>query len=180
MFQDLTLTFNSAFGTPQSITTTADSSGIVDLTGFGSGTAPRMIAGYPSLNTAIGNDIGAAGDGVATPWVVISVTTAGGANSNTLTVSLKSAPDDGSYGQGTYTTCGSTAAMLDSALALGTIIAFPVPPRALGAALPRFYKLTYTCSATLTPLAVLAGITFNPPSGLVSVKYPENFVVATG
>lgn len=177
MFMDAKLTFNSAFGTPQTVTTTADSSGIIDITGAGVGVAPAMIGGYPSLNTAIGADIGL-GDGEAFPWVYLTVTTAGGANSNTLTVSLKSAPDSGTYTEGTYTTCGSTGAILDSALAVGTVIMFPVPPRAPGAPLPRFYKLTYTASATLTPLAVLASIVINPPSSLTGVKYPENFVVA--
>lgn len=172
MFTDNALSFNTNWATPQSITTTADSSTIIDITGAGSGNAPAMIGGNGGV---IGADIGL-GDGMTIPWVVINVTTAGGSNSNTLTVSLESAPDNGSNVAGTYTVCGSTAAMLDSTLVVGTLIAFPVPPRALGAALPRFYKLTYTASATLAPLAVVAGIVLNPPSSLTEGLYPSNFV----
>lgn len=175
MFTDSSLSFNTNWSTNQNVTTTADSASIVDLTGAGVGNAPAMINGFPATNTAIGFDAGV-GDGMTIPWVVIVVLVAGGANSNTLTVALKSAPDSGTYTEGTYTVCGQTAAMLDSALAAGTIIAFPVPPRALGAALPRFYKLTYTASATLSPLAVRAGIILNPPSSLLAGQYPSNFI----
>jgi Bbp16 len=172
MFTDNALSFNTNWQTPQSITTTADSSTIVDVTGAGSGNAPAMIGGNGGV---IGEDIGL-GDGEAVPWVVVNVTTAGGNNSNTLTISLSGAPDNGSNVAGTYTVYGSTGALVDSALAVGTTIAFRVPRRPPGAALARFYKLTYTASATLTPLAVVAGIVLNPPSSLTSGAYPSNFV----
>lgn len=175
MFTDNALSFNTNWQTTQSITTTANSATIIDLTGAGSGNAPAMIGGYPNTNNNIGYDIGY-GDGVAIPYVVVNVVTAGGANSNTLTISLQSAPDNGSYSPGTWTTCGQTASLLDSALAVGTTIVFPVPPRAPGAALPRFYRLVYTASATLTPLAVSAGILLNPPSTLMAGAYPSNFI----
>jgi hypothetical protein len=178
MFTDSSLSFNTNWSTAQTVTTTADSSTIVDITGAGSGNAPAMISGFPAANTAVANDYGAAGDGVAVPWVVVVVKVAGGANSNTLTISVSSAPDNGSYSPGSYTICGQTAALLDSTLAVGTIIAFPLPPRAPGAAMPRFYKLTYTASATLTPLQVQAGIVLNPPSFLTGTQYNSNFLVA--
>lgn len=177
MFADNSLSFNTNWASPQTVTTTADSSTIIDITGAGVGNAPAMIGGFPAANNAIGEDYGL-GDGMAIPWVVVVVNVAGGANSNTLTISLKSAPDSGTYTEGTYTTCGSTGAILDSALTLGTIIAFQVPPRAVGAPLPRFYKLTYTASATLTPLKLLAGIVINPPSSLTGGQYPSNFLAA--
>lgn len=175
MLTDTNLSFNTSWATTQLITTTADSSSVIDITGAGVGNAPAMINGFPALNTAIGVD-DAYGQGVAGAWVMICVKASGGNNANTLTVSLKSAPDSGTYTEGTYTTCGSTGAMLDSSLVAGTLIAFPMPPIALGAALPRFYKLTYTASATLTPLGVSAGIVINPPTLLLPKLYPSNFI----
>lgn len=175
MFTDSSLSFNTNWATTQAITTTADSASVVDLTGAGSGNAPAMIGGFPAVNTAMGFDAGAAGDGIV-PWVVVIVGVAPSSSSNTLTIDLKSAPDDGSYGQGTYTICGSTAAMAGSLLTAGAIIAFPVPPRKLGAAIPRFYKLTYTASATLTAMTVRAGILLNPPSFLTGIQMSNNFI----
>lgn len=176
MFTDNTLSFNTNWQTTQAITTTANSATVVDLTGAGSGNAPAMIGSFPAVNTAMGYDIGF-GDGVAYPYLVINVVTAGGANSNTLTISLQSAPDNGSYSPGTWTTCLQSEAILDSTLTAGLTLIFPVPPRGVGAALPRFYRLIYTASATLTPLAVSAGILLNPPSQLMAGAYSANYVV---
>lgn len=175
MFLDAKLTFNSAMGTAQAITTTADSS-VIDVTGAGSGTAPAMINGFPNLKTALGNDYGA-GDGVAIPHVYIAIT-ATGSSSNTLTISVKAAPDDGSYGQGTYTTLVSTPAIIESTFAVGDIIDIPLPPirYAFGEALPRFYKLTYTCSSTIG-VSVLANLVLNPQQALLGGQYNNNFTV---
>lgn len=174
MFLDNKLTFNSAVGTAQAITTTADSS-IIDITGAGAGTAPAMINGFPATNTAIGEDYGA-GDGVAIPHVYITFT-AVGSSSNTLTVSLKAAPDNGSYSEGTYTTLWVSRAILESALAVGDIIDIQVPPiqYTIGEALPRFYKLTYTCSGNIT-VSVLANLVLNPQQSLLLGKYNNNYL----
>lgn len=176
MFLDNKLTFNSAVGTAQAITTTADSSGIIDITGAGSGSAPAMINGFPATNTAIGEDYGA-GDGVAIPHVYVNVTTAG-VGAGTVTISVKAAPDDGSYGQGTYTTLVSTPALVFSTLAAGTIIDIPLPPTryTLGEALPRFYKLTYTVSGS-TGVSVLANLVLNPQESLLGGQYNNNYIV---
>lgn len=174
-FIDSQLIFSS-FTTPVAVTTTADSS-IIDITGAGVGNAPSMIGGGAHGTTAgiIGADIGN-GDGQAIPYVYFVVNTAGGNNSNTLTISLKAAPATTSDTEGTYTTLFSTGAILDSALVAGYVVAFPVPPTIPSEALPRFYKLSYTASATLTPLKVSAGILLNPPLGIISQQYPSNFV----
>lgn len=176
MFLDNKLTFNSAVGTAQAITATADSSGIVDITGAGSGTAPAMINGFPATNTAIGEDYGA-GDGVAIPHVFLNVTTAG-VGAGTVTVEVKAAPDDGSYGQGTYTTLVTTPALVFSTLAVGTVIDIPLPPirYTLSQALPRFYKLTYTVSGA-TGVSVLANLVLNPQQSLEAGKYANNYIV---
>lgn len=174
MFLDNTLTFNSAVGTAQAITTTADSSGIIDITGAGSGNAPAMINGFPATNTAIGEDYGV-GDGVAVPHVLITVTTAG-TGAGTITISVKSAPDDGSYGQGSYTTLVSTPAFTGTALTAGTVIDIPLPPEVTGTALPRFYKLTYTVASTAT-VSVLANLVLNPAQLATFGKYANNYIV---
>jgi hypothetical protein len=43
--------------------------------------------------------------------------------------------------------------------------------------LPRFYKLGWTVTSTAT-VSVLADITINPPSSLMSGQYPSNFIAA--
>lgn len=176
MFLDGKLTFNSSIGTAQAITTTADSAGIIDITGAGSGNAPAMINGFPATNTAIGEDYGA-GDGIAIPHVYIAIT-AVGSSSNTLTISLKAAPDNGTYGQGTYTTLWTTRAITESTLAVGDILDLQVPPIQYTEteALPRFYKLTYTCAGSITT-SVLAYMAINPQQSLLLGQYANNYIV---
>lgn len=176
-FQDNQLAFSTNWSTPQAITVTADSARVIDITGAGSGNAPAMINGFPLANTAIGEDYGV-GDGVAIPYLYATVTTAG-TTANTLTVSLEAAPDNGSYGQGTYTVLYQSAAIAGSALTAGSSLLVPVPPTLFNwpsEALPRFYKLVYTCSSALT-VSVLAGIMINPPSTLLAGQYNNNFKV---
>lgn len=179
MFPDNALSFNGGWSASQTITNTAVSSSIIDLTGAGSGNQPAMI-GAGGVNTAMGVDIGQ-GDGMAIPYVVMFVTAAfsssGGA---TLTVSLSAAPDNGSYAQGTYTTLYTSLAFTAANLSANQTLIFQVPPRALmgqpGEALPRFYKLTYTvASSTFSAGAVNAGIVINPPAGLTNTLYGSNF-----
>lgn len=174
MFLDATLTFNSALGTPQAITATADSSGIIDVTGAGSGNLPRMIGGYPNLNTALGMDIGS-GDGVADPYVVFDVAVAG-TGTGTITFSLEAAPDNGSGSPGTYTPLFTSAPYVGTALTLGTQIAFNIPSDP-NAAAPRFYKVTYTVSGTLT-VSLLAFITLNAQNSLRGIQFNNNFLAA--
>ena len=175
MFLDSALTFNSAIGTAQAITTTADSSGIIDITGAGSGTAPAMINGFPSANTAIGLDYGA-GDGVVIPHVILNVTV-NGTGTGTITIEVKAAPDDGSYGQGTYTILARTKAYVGTDLDAGDIIDIPLPPiqYTQGEALPRFYKLTYTVSGT-AGVSVLANLILNPQQSLLGGQYNNNYL----
>jgi len=175
MFMDAKLTFNSAFGTPQAISATADSAGIIDITGAGSGNAPAMINGFPATNTSIGEDYGA-GDGVAIPHVYVNVTTAG-TGAGTVAISVAAAPDNGSYGQGTYTTLVSTPGLVGTTLVLGSIIDIQLPPirYTLGEALPRFYKLIYTVTGSAT-VSVLANLVLNPQQSLESGLYSNNYI----
>jgi hypothetical protein len=174
MILDNGLTFNSAVGTPQAITATADSAGIIDITGAGSGNAPAMINGYPLSNTSIGEDYGA-GNGEAIPHVLVTVTTAG-TGTGTIQISVEAAPDNGSYGQGTYTTLVSTQAFTGTNLTAGSVIDIPLPPVAPGEALPRFYKLTYTVSGTAT-VSVLANMLLNPAQVRQMTQYANNYFV---
>lgn len=177
MFQDASLTFNSAFNTPQVITATANSAGVVDITGAGSGNAPAMI-GAGGVNTAMGADIGQ-GDGIAIPYVVVTVPAAF-ATLTSLTIALQAAPDNGSYSPGTYTTIFQTEAIPVASLTAGAYFQFQVPPRAIsgqpGEALPRFYRLVYTVGgSSATTGSVLASMNLNPPNGLVNTQYGSNF-----
>lgn len=176
MFLDGALTFNTAVGTPQVITTTADSS-VIDVTGAGVGTSPAMINGFPATNTAMANDYGL-GDGVAIPHVVVNVTTAG-VGAGTIQISVKAAPDSGTYTEGSYTTLVQTPTIVFSTLALGDIISIPLPPTryTVGEAGPRFYKLTYTVSGS-TGVSVLANLVLNPESATAGgILYNNNYAV---
>lgn len=162
-------------GTPQAVTATADSS-IVDVTGAGSGNAPTMIGGYPATNTTLGFDMGV-GDGMARPYVFVLIT-ATTTVTGTLTISLKAAPDNGSYGQGTYTTLYTSAALTGATqLAANKWLYFPVPPilGSMGEANPRFYKLTYTVGSSIS-LSLSAGIVVDPTSFLGGTLYNNNYI----
>lgn len=172
MFLDASLTFNSAFGTPQAITATANSAAVVDVTGAGVGNLPRMIGGFPMVNNTLGMDMGS-GDGVADPYVVLNVTTAG-TGTGTITFMLEAAPDNGSGSPGTYTPLFQTQAFVGTALTLGTQIAINIPSDP-ALAQPRFYQLVYTVSGTAT-VSVLANITLNAQNSLKGAQMPSNFL----
>lgn len=176
MLLDGALTFNSAVGTPQAITTTGVSSGVIDVTGAGVGNLPTIINGFPAANTAVGSDYGA-GDGIAIPHVLISVTTTG-TTSNTLTIGVEWAPDNGSGSEGSYTVLVQTPAFTGTALTKGTVIDIPLPPATslAGESLPRFYKLVYTCSGALT-VSLLANMVLNPEQVYQMSKYAANYIV---
>lgn len=171
MFLDNSLAF-STLASPQAITATADSTNVIDITGAGSGNAPAMIGGNGGV---IGADWGL-GDGVTIPYVDITVTTAG-TGSGTVTVLLEAAPDNGSNGQGTYSQIFESTAFTGSALTAGTHISFQIPPRIPGEALPRFYKLHYVVSGTMT-VSVAAYVVLNPQSAQTGGQYPNNFIAA--
>lgn len=177
MFLDNSLAFQTGgWVTPQAVTVTADGTQVIDVTGAGSGNAPAMINGFPNLNTAIGVDYGA-GDGKTIPYLYLAVTTTG-TTGNTLTVSVSAAPDNGSFGQGAYTALYTSKAFVGTTLTKGSLLIVPLPPTlyTLGEALPRFYKITYTCSGALT-VSVLAGLVLNPQESLIGTNfYNSNFL----
>lgn len=175
MITDNTLYFSTA----QAITATANSTNIYDVTGAGSGNAPPMTFGNA---TVFGDDIGL-GDGMAYPYLVIVVPTGfvsgGGA---TLTFALQCAIDNGSNAPGTYNTIWQSAAYTAAQLPANSATVIPVPPRAIGQGLPRFYRVTYTvATSTFSAGTVTSFLTINP-SSLVGAfttfgAYPNNFTV---
>lgn len=163
--------------TAQAITTTADSTLVFDTCGVGVGVAPTMI-GAGGVNTACGFDIGA-GDGIAVPEVLWTVTTAG-VGAGTIIFSIKAAPDNGSYAEGTYQILASTQAFVLSTLKLGQQIKlivppFPQPNSATAFVVPRFYKFTYTVSGS-TGVSVSGGILLNAPDARTVQIYGNNYV----
>lgn len=183
MFLDNSLSFNTNVASTQTVTATADSTTIIDVTGAGSGTAPAMINGFPATNTAIGVDYGV-GDGMAIPYVVIIVT-AVTTVTGSLVITLSAAPDNGSYSPGTYTVIYTSTALTGSTqLYAGSVLYFQLPPTlaAMGEALPRFYKLTYTVASGSISIKTNSFITLNPPSfagtkaGLLGGQYANNFI----
>lgn len=161
------------FSTAQAITTTAASTNVYDITSAGAGNAPVMI-GANGVNTAIGGDI-FSGDGQAVPVAQINVTTAG-TGAGTITIQLQSAPDNGSYSPGSYTTIGSTQAFVGTSLTLGQVILVAGSPLPPGEALPRFYRLNYVVSGSAT-VSVTANLTINPGTVRVATLYGKNFNV---
>ncbi len=168
-FYDNTLVLSNA----QAITTTAASTVIYDVTGAGSGNAPKMTFGTTSND--IGADIGA-GQGIE-PGVLFTVTTAG-TGTGTITASIQAAPDNGSNAPGTYRTLSSTAAYVGTDLDVGDQIWLPIPPYALiepGMGVPRFYRINYTQTGD-GAVSLTAAILMNPPLGYVGTQYGGNFV----
>lgn len=174
MILDGKLTFNTAVGTPQAITTTADSS-VIDVTGAGIGNLPTIIDGFPAVNTDVGSDYGA-GDGEAIPHVIISVTTAG-TGAGTCQIALQWAPDNGSGSEGAYTTLVETDLLVGTTLVAGTIIDIPVPPATslAGVSKPRFYRLVYTVASTFS-VSVLANMLLSPTQAYQMAKYSNNYI----
>lgn len=163
--------------TAQAITTTADSTLVYDTCGVGAGNPPTMI-GAGGVNTACGFDIGA-GDGIAVPEALFTVTTAG-TGAGTISFSVEAAPDNGSYSAGTYQVLTTSQAFVGTSLKLGQTIKLPVPPFPQGnsttaTVVPRFYKFTYTVSGSAT-VSVSGGILLNAPDLRTPVIYGNNYV----
>ncbi|MFA7278760.1 MAG: Bbp16 family capsid cement protein [Sterolibacterium sp.] len=164
--------YGGQFSLAQELTTTAASTNLFDITGAGPGVAPAMI-GSGGLNTAIGVDIGA-GDGVATPEVLVSIDVTG-TGAGTVTIVLEAAPDNGSYSPGTYYTVYSSGAFVGTTLNAGDTLKFPVPPIPQDAALPRFYRINYVIAGSFTA-TLTANLLLNAPDLRQPTLYGNNFV----
>lgn len=175
MFFDASLNLSSA----QAITATAASTNIYDITGAGSGNAPALSIGRA---TTFGADMGL-GDGSANPYFVFTVPTAfvsgGGA---TLTIQIQGAPDNGSNAPGTWTTIVQTQAFTAAQLVANAVTQIPIPPRAAGEVLPRFYRVNYlVATSTFSAGNMNAFITMSAGSiGQFNTAglYAGNFVAA--
>jgi len=178
MIVDNSLTFSTDWNTVQTVSATADSTNVIDVTGAGSGNAPKMINGFPAANTAMGSDYGA-GDGEAFPYLLVSIPSAGtGTQTGSFIITLQAAPDNGSYSPGTYTTIYTSKSFTSSALGAGVSLLVPVPPTLFNfpsEALPRFYKLNYAVTGTMSR-GFLAGLLLNPSEAILGGQYNNNFI----
>lgn len=169
-------TSGANFSVAQSVTATAPSTNVFDVTGAGAGNAPAMI-GAGGINTALGYDVGA-GDGAAIPQVLISFGTCTTV-SGTLTIAVQCAPDNGSYSAGSYVTLMSTAALTGATqLFAGNSLILPIPalPPGLIASigLPRFYRVNYTVGSSISVI-VNASLTLDAPTLKDVTIYGNNF-----
>jgi hypothetical protein len=167
-------TSGATFSTNQTVTLTAASTNVFDVTGAGVGNAPAMI-GAGGTATAMGVDIGA-GDGMAVPEVLVQFTT-NGTGTGTITVNLQSAPDNGSYSPGTYTTIYTSEPFVGTSVKAGQLLKFNVPPNPPGiTAPPRFYRLDYIGgTANSVTLTVNAALLLNAPDNVTPTIYGNNF-----
>lgn len=168
------------FSNAQAITASAASTTAVDLSGAGSGNAPKMVFGQ----TYYGSDLGV-GDGMAVPKIIVSVGAAF-ATLTSLEVAAQFAPDNGSNAAGTYITYAQTGAIPVADLVTGALIGtfnFPkMPTREDGLLtdypLPRFVQLYYTVAgsnATAGTVNAWAGLQSDNQAG--GVNYGSNFSV---
>lgn len=156
----------------QSITTSAASTNILDVTGAGSGNAPNMI-GNAGLATNLGTDLGVGQNG-ARPGVLFTVTTAG-AGTGTVAFGIDAAPDAGNYTPGTYTRLTTSAAAVGTTLTLGAQVWLPLPPvPSIFTGLPRFYRAYYDQSGN-GAVSVNADFMMNPPSLKSVLNSVKNF-----
>lgn len=169
-------TSGANLSTSQAVTGTAASTNVFDVTGAGAGNAPAMT-GANGVNTALGYDVGN-GSGVEQPYVLVTIgtpTTVTG----TLAIAIQAAPDNGSYSPDSYVTLSSTQAFTGAPeLFLGAQIILPIPPVPPGSftnnRLPRFYRLNYTVTGSISVL-VSASILLDPPSIKQATQYGKNF-----
>ena len=160
------------FSVAQSVTATAASTNVFDVTGAGAGNAPAMI-GANGVNTAIGIDIGA-GVGLEQPQVLVTLGTCTTVT-GTLSIAVQFAADNGSYSPGTYYTLASTAALTGATqLFAGAQIVLDIPPIPAGFAFPRFYRLYYTVGSSISVI-VNASLTVNAPTQRTITQYGSNF-----
>lgn len=144
---------NLCFDTANAITTTRDSTNIIDLSqarDLGTG------GGMADINV----------------WVEVSTTMTSSTTTATLTTAFEVSTDNS-----TYTTAAQTDAISTASLTAGTtILNIKVPARRLlqGDALPRYCKLVYTCSATFGAGAVSAYLAADRQ---VNDSYPSGFTV---
>lgn len=169
-------TSGANLSTAQSVTATAASTNVFDVTGAGAGNSPAMI-GANGINTKLGYDIGG-GDGAAQPQILLSFGTCTTVT-GTLTVAVQAAPDNGSYSPGTYVTLYSSAAFTGTAqLFAGESIVLPIPPIPAGLIVngipPRFYRLNYTVTGSISVL-VTANVLLDGPTLRDATLYGSNF-----
>ena len=161
MILDRNMMFDGgATGTFVAITTTRDSTDIVDVGISGQvGGGREMSAGTDIYLLLLSNRLFAGG--------------------TSIQVAIQAAPDNGSGAEGTYVTYALspvlTLANLNAAPGLLFPISVPRPP--FGSPIPRFYKLNYTVVGTFTAGGVMAGLIL--PYGRDDVVYyPTNINVA--
>jgi len=183
-------TSNTALSVAQSVSgtnTTVKSTNVFDVAGSGVGTTPSMVGpvtgnvGSLVLGgaTALGTDFGA-GQGVAHPGVLFTVTTTG-TGSGTISFGVEAAPDSGTGTEGTYTLLSTTGGFVGTTLLAGTtpfqyfLPLSEVPPTFVGR--PRFYAALYTIVGTAA-VSVSASVVMNPPDVSSVGRFGKNYIVA--
>jgi hypothetical protein len=154
-------------------TGTQAASNIIDL---------GVTSGVPtSANGAGARDIGVGDDPMLKLSVIATAALTGGAS---LQLQLQGAPDNGSGGQGAYTTMWTSPAILEANLTAGAQLANVDVPRVIpGQPLPRFLKLNFISGGTHGAGAVEAQIVLDRDDQIIGTTgaqsgYPAGITVA--
>jgi hypothetical protein len=165
----------------QALTTTANSTNIIDL-----GPGPTNTALPPSQTTPNVQpirDIGI-GDDPAMKLLVVCLTTfTSGTN---LIVALQGAPDNGSGGVGSFTTWWQSPTYATATLVQGArLMDMDMPRPPAGVAEPRFLQLAFTITGTMATATILAAIVidrhdqvYNAANNAILGGYPAGVVIA--
>lgn len=164
-----TSTIADASYTDAPTTGTQTSSNVVDL---GLSGIPTSANGGGARDIAVGNVLR-----------LLAVVTAAFAGGTSLQLVLAGAPDNGSGGQGSFTTMWTSEAIAEADLVAGAYLAnIDVPRPQSGQVMPRFLRLSFVTSGTHTSGSVLASIVldrFDQPAvdGVLS-GYPAGINIA--
>lgn len=153
---------------------TTNSSNIVDV---------GVLSGLPAsaVNGGGARDIGIGDDPAMKLLVQVTVAWTGGTS---LQVGVQGAPDAGSNTPGSYTTYALGPAVATASLIVGArLLDIDMPRPAPGAALPRYYRLTYIAvgaiaSGKIEGLLVLDRMDQPEQSNAVMGGYPAGITVA--
>jgi hypothetical protein len=169
MIMDALLLFDGAVAANGAITPTAVNSGTTFAVGATDSANVIDVSQIASSASGLGRDVGVGDDPALLIGVDINTSFAG--TGATMSISLQTAPDNGSGGIGSWTTLSTTAVMAVAALTAGTRITFPIPP-----GVNKYLKLVYTvATANMTAGKLISSIVLDRQQPGPLLGYPSGY-----